>query len=155
MFKNCVFHFQDGLGSGGRTGLEFFKLMFPNSIVTDMMQGTNSALGEAGKQLLTKDECWRWVACLLLMAVYPWGSRMAWWSKPRAGEIVPKPNLQVTAGMSRHRFQDILQFLKWTDYTEEERKINEWIEVDSLIEAFNSTRQKVMTPGLISVCPLR
>jgi len=84
-----------------------------------MTQKHNENLLSADKKLTTVGELLKWFGVLLLITRFEYGDRASsLWSPESNCQFIPTPSLGRT-GMSRPRFDELFQFMEWSEQPKE------------------------------------
>lgn len=100
-----------------RSELEYFKLMFPMSIVDTMLNHTNELLTNLGKSVTTAEEMFKYFGIRLNMTLEKTGCQINdfWMTDPMPGSTFVPPNYG-KFGMTRHRFQMLSRCMRFTTF---------------------------------------
>lgn len=145
--------------------LEYFKLMFPMSVMQTLLTHTNEQLGRFNKSTTTSQEMLQYFGLRLNMTLDKIGCPIVdfWMTDQEEGSTFVPPNYG-RFGMSRHRFQALSRCMRFADYDEgvisEVVKLiqtsptllhhitqlffyqDPWTPIRPFIDAFNRTREK-------------
>jgi hypothetical protein len=117
--------------------LEYFLAMFPPEQLMAMIRLLNIRLEAAGKKVMT-GEFLKWFGVLILITRFEFGNRRDSWSKTAPSKYIPAPDFGAT-GMKRHRFEDIMRHVRWSDQPDKRAegmgfKKHQWLLVDNFVE---------------------
>ena len=131
----------------GTTEIDFFKVMFPEQAVERWIQATNTTLTSGAHKPLTRDEYYIWLAIWLHLAVRRTHDyRRDYWSEEAADDdplfqqLYPPERIRDKFGMTRQRFERILQHLRHDADADPEKPV---AQVKALIADFNERRTNV------------
>ena len=90
--------------------------MWPTNTIEEMLHETNKRLGDKRKTL-TKGEFFKWLGIRLAMACEPRrGPIDVYWKEEyEVGSVFSPPCYNSRFNMTRHRFQEITQYLTFTN----------------------------------------
>lgn len=102
-----------------RKELEYFKLMFPMSVVQIMLNHTNEQLNHFNKSTTTAQEMFKYFGLRLNMTLDKTGCGIVnfWDTVQEEGSTFVPPNYG-RFGMSRHRFQVLSHCMRFADFDE-------------------------------------
>jgi hypothetical protein len=131
--------------------LEYFLALFPPEQLTAMLGLLNRRLEAAAKKEATTGELLKWFGVLILITRFEFGKRRDLWSTTAPSKYILAPDFGAT-GMARHRFEDIMRHVRWSDQPDERRegtgfKKHQWLLVDDFVERFNSHRAANVQPS--------
>ena len=121
----------------------WFSAMFPTHHVDTWLEHTNREATRLSIDLFSRADFMRALGVLFAMCVVDLGSRRDYFSTDSPGDVFPRPKLG-RYGMGCHRFENFLRCLR---FCATPAQPNPWAQVDSLIDAFNDTREKRVTPS--------
>jgi hypothetical protein len=89
-------------------------------------------------------ELLKWFGVLILITRFEFGNRRDLWSNTAPYKYIPAPDLGAT-GMARHRFEDIMRYVRWSDQPDKRAegmgfKKHQWLLVDNFVQQFNAHR---------------
>lgn len=102
-----------------RKELEYFKLMFPMSVMQTMLDHTNEQLNHLKKSSTTAQEMFKYFGLRLNMTLDKTGCAIVnfWDTVQEEGSTFVPPNYG-RFGMTRHRFQALSHCMRFSDYDE-------------------------------------
>jgi Transposase IS4 len=135
------------------TPFQFFMACFPETQLAAMLKMTDANLVAAGKDKTSRGELLKWFGVTILITRFEFGSRASLWSSHTASKYIPAINLG-KAGMSRCRYDELLQHVRWSSQADErpESMSHEewrWTAVDDFVTRFNLHRKSYYTPSYI------
>lgn len=106
-------------GHAERKELDYFKLMFPMSVMQTMVAHTNEQLVHLNKSTTTSQEMFKYFGIRLNMTLDKIGCPIVdfWMTEQEEGSTFVPPNYG-RFGMSRHRFQALNRCMRFAEYDE-------------------------------------
>ena len=131
--------------------LDYFLYMFPPDELLCISQLTNSELSLKAKTETTCGEILKFFGVLILTTKFEFGSRASLWSNTANFKYIPALSFGIT-GMSRQRFDDLWQCIRWSKQPRERpshmsSEKYRWQLVDDFIESFNRHRSTTFLPS--------
>jgi hypothetical protein len=125
--------------------------MFPPDQLRETLILLNVNLLKAREIQATTGELLKWMGVLILITRFEFGSRRDLWSDCAPSKYIPAPNFGAT-GMKRHRFEDIMRDVRWSDQPEVRAegggfKQHQWLLVDDFVKRFNVHRAANVQPS--------
>ena len=98
--------------------MEYFLALFPPEQLTAMLGLLNRRLEAAAKKEAMTGELLKCFEVLILITRFKFGKRRDLWSNTAPSKYIPAPDFGAT-GMKRHRFEDIIRHVRWSDQPDE------------------------------------
>ncbi len=137
--------------------LDYFLLMFPPKLLTDIVVFTNEQLSSKGLKTTTKGEIIKLFGIMVLATRYEFGTRASLWSQTSEFKYSEAPQFGTKTGMSRRRFDLLWQHIRFGNQPKDiqdgmSHEAHRWLLVDNHVKRFNEHRAAVVTPsGIICV----
>lgn len=142
----------DGIeGSGDRSILEYFRLMFPMQIVPSCLEHTNMELTRKQYRHIDQSLLFQFLGIRFNMNLD--GNKLAipkYWDNHKVDvkeSTFRSPDYGARFGMTRHRFQQIQQCLRFSSFDTGVLEDDPWIPIRPFIDAFNERRSTVVRAG--------
>jgi hypothetical protein len=139
-----------GLGGQHVTEADFFKLFFPMGFLQKMEEYTKTSWPASKGAAPTKEEIFKCFLLRLAMTLQPMPTARDYWRETDDGVFTP-PKFRQRYGISRERFESIMENLKCFDGLPETLARDPWAPVRELITSFNTSRAETINPGFILV----
>ena len=96
------------------TPYDFFLSCFPKDQLRAMVEQTSANLTMASKPMTSIGEILKWIGINILITRYEFGERSSLWSSKSGSKYIPAPNIGYRTGMSRERYDTLLQHMSWS-----------------------------------------
>ena len=131
---------------------DFFMAVFPSSQLKLMVEETSANLAAKGHPQTTRGEVLKFFGVLLLITRFEFGDRRDLWSTRSSSKYIPAAAFGEKTGMSRDRFELILQQLVWSRQPAERpegmsHEAYRWMLVEDFVANFNEHRQQYFCPS--------
>ena len=112
---------------------------------------TNIQLVLKRKREMNRPEFYKLLGIITLITWFEFTTRASLWSRAPIREYIPAPNLGMTTGMSRPRFDELWSVLKWSEQPKEipegmPHAEHRWMLIDDMVEIFNRHREEYFLP---------
>ena len=117
-----------------------------------MVENTSANLTMANKTPTSIGEILKWIGVTILITRYEFGQRSSLWSNESGSKHIPAPNIGYRTGMSRERYDTLLQHRAWSfqPYMRPEGMSSEeyrWMLVSDFVKNINEHRKKYFKPS--------
>jgi Transposase IS4 len=134
------------------TPYDFFMACFPKDQLKTMVEQTSAKLRIAGKPGTSIGELLKWFGINILITRFEFGDRASLWSPDSGSKFIPAPCLGKTTGMSRCRYDTLLQYIVWSFQPErrEDGMSSEnyrWMLVSDFVDRMNKHRARFFSPS--------
>ena len=103
---------------------------------------TNIQLNLKRKREMNRPEFYKLLVIIKLITRFEFTTRDSIWSCAPTRKYIPEPNIGMTTGMSRLRFDELWSALRWSEKPKEIPECmphieHRWMLIDDMVEIFN------------------
>jgi Transposase IS4 len=133
---------------------DYFMACFPKEQLKFMVEETSEKLQDHGYATTTVGELLKWFGVTILITRFEFGDRASLWSTVGDCKYMSAANLGGRTGMSRNRYDTLLQHIVWS-YQPFERpegmssEAYRWMLVGGFVDRINNHRKRFMSPSSV------
>jgi hypothetical protein len=141
--------------TGGSEPIDFFRLLFPYSIIPSSLTATHRNYDAAAVSQIHRvsddDDVFRMLGVILLMSTVPLGDYKRYWNCEEKQDgmirVTTPPAFGSRLGIPRVKYEHFITHFQYGDWTDEEVTEDPWRAISTLVSGFNETREKHVNPG--------